>query len=97
MVGEKLVYENDEFKIWSIHLPPGGWFNFHRHTRPYYWTVLSVGKARSYHNDGTVLDTEYEIGDTKYFKDLSVDNFFIHDVLNTGDTALIFSTVEFIR
>jgi len=96
-VGDRIVYENDEFRIWSIHVPPGGWLHFHRHTRPYYWTVLTEGKARSYHHDGSVWDTQYTVGDTKYLKDLSEDNVFIHDVFNTGDTTLIFSTVELFR
>lgn len=96
-VGEKVVFENDEFKVWSIHLPAGASLPFHKHEHRYFWTALSRGKSRSYYNDGSIIDTEYEIGDTKYFKDLSRDNYFIHNLKNTGDTTLIYTTVEFLN
>lgn len=96
-VGEKLVFENNEIKIWSIHLPPGESLPFHKHIYPYFWTILSEGKARSHYNDGKIVETEYEVGDTKYFNNLSKDNYFIHTLENIGDTMLIFTTVEFIR
>lgn len=95
--GKNFGFENDEFTIWTIHLKPGASFNFHRHAKPYYWTALSAGKAISHRHDGPTWETEYEIGDAKYLKDLSEENFFIHDVLNAGDAPLTFSTAEFHR
>lgn len=95
-VGERLVYENRAFKIWSIHLPAGQSLPFHKHCKPYFWTILNAGKSRSHYNDGSIIDTEYESGDTKYFKDLNKENYIIHNLVNTGETMLIFSTVEFL-
>lgn len=95
-VGEHLVYENDEFKIWSIHLLAGQSFPFHKHYKPYYWTALSAGSCRIHYNSGAIVDTEYESGDTQYFKNLSKEDYFIHNLKNTGKTTLIFSTVEFL-
>ncbi|CAN1538743.1 hypothetical protein MCETHM1_01668 [Flavobacteriaceae bacterium] len=96
-VGDKLVFENDEFKVWSIHLPVGQKLPFHKHCLRYFWTAMSSGKSRSYYNDGSVKETEYENGDTAYFHDLSSDHFFIHNLENIGETVLIFSTVEFLK
>lgn len=96
-VGCHVAYENDHFRIWTIHLSPGEWLHFHRHERPYYWTALSAGRARSRHDDGSVWEVEYEVGDTKYFDQIDKDNFFVHDVLNIGESPLVFSTVEFLR
>ena len=96
-VGEKLVFENKEFKVWSIHLPAGQKLPFHKHCLRYFWTALSSGKSRSYYSDGSIKETIYDIGDTAYFQDLSASCFFIHNLENIGQTELIFSTVEFLK
>lgn len=94
-VGEQLVLENDFLKAWIIHLEPGKSLPFHKHTKPYIWTVLSTGKTISYKHDGSVRETIYQIGDTGYNDTLSEENFFIHNLINTGETTLVFSTIEF--
>lgn len=96
-VGEKVVFENSEFRVWSIHLPAQQSLPFHKHTNRYFWTAMSTGKSRSYYNDGSIVDTDYEKGDTKYFDDLSKENYFIHNLENRGDTTLLFTTVEFLK
>lgn len=95
VIGETLVFENDKVKVWTIHLKPGHRLPFHCHDKTYFWTALSEGKSISYFDDGSVKESSYQVGDTKYFNNLSKDHFFIHDLTNTGDTTLIFSTVEF--
>lgn len=96
-VGEKLMYENSEFCVWSIHLPAGQSLPFHKHANRYFWTAMNVGKSRSYYNNGSMVDTEYEIGDTKYFGNLNEENFFMHNPENIGDSMLIYTTVEFLN
>ncbi len=94
-VGEVLVFDNDKFKVWTIHLQPGDRLPFHIHEIPYFWTALSEGKARSFCNDGSVIESKYEVGDTKNYPDLNSKHFFIHDLENIGKTVLIFNTIEF--
>lgn len=94
-VGENLVLENEFLKAWTIHLPAGESLSFHKHTKKYLWTVLTTGKTISYKNDGSVRETIYEISDTNYNDTLNEENYFIHNLMNTGDTTLIFSTIEF--
>lgn len=96
-VGEVLIFSNSNIKIWSIHLEPNSSLPFHKHQNNYIWSVLSTGKSISYFNDGRVMETHYEIGDTKHFKDLSPTNYFIHNLINTGNTSLIFMTIEFLN
>lgn len=94
-VGEKLILENENFKVWSIFLPKGAALPFHKHNKPYFYTAINAGKSRSYYNDGSVKEMEYQANDIKYFNDLSEDNFFIHNLENIGKTTLVFTTVEF--
>lgn len=94
-VGDRMVYENDAFRVWSVHLAPGNKLPFHKHQCRYFWSALSSGTSRSWYNDGRVTETRYESGDTVYFEHLNEENYFIHNLENTGDTTLIFLTVEF--
>jgi len=96
-VGEHLLLETNEFKVWSIHLPTGKSLPFHKHNKPYFYTIKNEGKSRSFYADGTVTETEYNKNDIKHFDDLSEENFFIHNLENIGKTTLIFTTVEFSR
>lgn len=94
-IGTDLVLETPQMRVWQIHLEPGATLPAHRHDRPYFWTVLTAGKARSRYGDGSVVEIVYQRGESKHFPELSADNFFVHDITNTGDTPLIFVTVEF--
>lgn len=94
-LGDRIVFENDEFRVWSIHLAPGHKLPFHKHNSRYFWSALSSGSSRSWYNDGSVSETQYESGDTVYFERLNEENYFIHNLENIGNTTLIFLTVEF--
>lgn len=93
-IGTSLELENDLMRIWHLRLAPGQRLPFHRHDRPYFWSVLTDGKGRSQFGDGRVVDIIYHKGDSKYF-DLNPQNMFVHDLQNTGDQELLFVTVEF--
>ena len=94
-IGTELVAEEAGMRIWHLRLPSGAALPAHRHDRPYFWTVLTNGKARSRYGDGRVVDVTYHAGETRHFPDLGSGHAFVHDLTNTGDTELVFVTVEF--
>ncbi len=96
-IGTALVAETDGMRIWHLRVPPGETHPPHRHEHPYFWTVLTDGTARSRFDDGRVVDVTYTNGQTRHFPDLSPDNAFVHDLINTGETELVFVTVEFTK
>lgn len=96
-IGTNLVAETDGMRIWHLRLGPGESLPAHRHDRPYFWTVLTDGKARSRYGDGRVVDVTYRKGQTQHFPDLTAEAGFVHDLTNTGTTELLFVTVEFQR
>ena len=96
-IGEHLLLETDTFKVWSIHLPKGKSLPFHKHNKPYFFTIKNKGKSRSFYADGTITETAYQKDDIKYFNKLNTYDYFIHNLENIGDTTLIFTTVEFKR
>jgi quercetin dioxygenase-like cupin family protein len=96
-IGTELHLETDSMRIWHLRLKPGQRIPYHRHDRPYFWSVTTDGKGRSHFDDGRVVDIDYKKGESKYFNDLSVENMFVHDLTNIGDSELVFVTVEFNR
>jgi len=94
-VGTSLVLETDAMLVWHLRLAPGERLGFHRHDRPYFWSVVTDGRARSRYDDGRILERIYAAGDTAYFPDLTAGAAFVHDIENVGDAELVFVTVEF--
>ncbi|WP_424983108.1 cupin domain-containing protein [Maritalea sp. S77] len=94
-IGTTLVSSIDGMHIWHLRLSPGETLPAHRHARPYFWTVLTDGTAQSRFDDGRVVNLAYTSSQTRHFPDLSKDNSFVHDLTNTGETELVFVTVEF--
>jgi hypothetical protein len=95
-VGNVLVSETDDVRVWHLSLPPGGWLTFHRHVLDYFWTTPSTGIARGYYQDGRIVDVHHYPGETRHFRH-GKEEYFVHAIENVGDTELIFVTVEFLR
>lgn len=94
-IGTELVLETDAMSVWHLRLAPGKTIPAHRHDRPYFWTILTDGQGVSQFDDGRVVPITYKAGDTKNFPDLTATNGFVHDLTNTGESDLVFVTVEF--
>ncbi|MFK7876699.1 MAG: hypothetical protein AB8B71_13115 [Paracoccaceae bacterium] len=94
-VGSLLVSETDRVRVWHLNIPVGGRCGFHRHVNPYFWSVISAGKARGYFSSGDIQDAEYTVGQTKHFH-YGPGDYMLHALENIGDTELAFTTVEFL-
>jgi mannose-6-phosphate isomerase-like protein (cupin superfamily) len=92
-VGSRLVSETERVRVWHIVIKPGERLPFHRHVNDYFWTALTEGCGRSRHGDGTVAQVAYRPGDTAHYRFAQSESRF-HDLENTGDTELVFVTVE---
>ena len=93
-VGSDLVSETDRVRVWHLVLNPGERTPFHRHVLNYFWTCHSEGQARSYFEDGRVVEMSYAPGDTKHM-DYAKGQYLLHSLENIGTTPLTFTTVEF--
>jgi beta-alanine degradation protein BauB len=92
-VGNHLVSENDEVRVWLIDLKPGERLPLHAHVLNYFWTATSAGRARSHFPDGHIAETAYKIGETKHYR-FAAGEQMIHDLENVGPDPLTFTTVE---
>lgn len=82
-------------RIWQINPEPRAKISTLRHDRPYFWEVLTAGKASSRYEKGNVMDIVYHCGETKHFPERSSDNLFVYDITSPSDIPLIFVTVKF--
>jgi quercetin dioxygenase-like cupin family protein len=94
-VGKILVSESERVRVWSLRLEPGERIAAHQHVLDYFWTAVTPGRAISHMDDGTTVEAIYAAGDTRH-EQYGPGQYKIHDLENTGDTALVFTTVEFL-
>jgi beta-alanine degradation protein BauB len=94
-VGTTLLSEDGRVRVWDIRLKPGERIGFHRHVLDYFWTAVTPGRARSHQADGTTIETDYTGGETRH-ESYGLGEFKMHDLENTGDSDLVFTTVEFL-
>jgi hypothetical protein len=94
-VGQRLLSESNRVRVWEIRLKPGERFGFHRHVLDYFWSALNAGRARAHLEDGSTVEHTYTAGETRH-ETHAGGHFKVHDLENTGDTELIFTTVEFL-
>jgi quercetin dioxygenase-like cupin family protein len=95
-VGTQLVSQTDRVRVWHVRLKPGERIGFHTHVLDYFWTAMTGGRARSRYGDGRIVEVTYQAGDTKHHT-YGSGEFMIHDLMNIGETELVFATVEFLE
>jgi beta-alanine degradation protein BauB len=94
-VGTALLSETDRVRVWSIRLAPGERIGFHCHVLDYFWTAVTSGRAVSHTQDGGTIERQYDAGETQH-ESYGPGECKIHDLENTGQTELVFTTVEFL-
>jgi beta-alanine degradation protein BauB len=92
-VGSTLLSESERVRVWEIRLQPGERWHVHRHVLDYFWTAITSGKSIQHTSDGTTREVSYEAGLTKHFT-FGPGEYLLHDIENSGDSEIIFTTVE---
>ena len=93
MVGQRLLSETDDVRVWRIELAPGERVAFHTHVLNYFWVATAPGAARSHYADGRIVEVAYATGQTQHMT-FAAGEFMTHDLQNIGPTVLTFTTVE---
>ena len=94
-VGTALLLEDERARYWELRVQPGGRIGFHRHVLDYVWTCVTGGLAVSRYGDGTTVPVAYAAGETRRLS-FAAGESMIHDLENTGDAELVFTTIEFL-
>lgn len=84
-VGTKLLFENDQVRVWDLRLEPGEAIPLHRHEHDYLYVVIGGGTLQTEFADGTAdPPREMTDGDVRF---RPVDNAAVHAARNVGSTA----------
>ena len=94
-VGSRLLSVSERVRVWHIELAPGERLPVHCHVLDYFWTALTPGRARSHYHDGRTQERDYAAGDTAHYR-FGPGERMLHDLENTGEGRLAFTTVEFL-
>lgn len=61
-IGDKILFENEFVRIWSVKLDPGQRQAWHQHHLPYVIVPMTEGKNVMYFEDGRAKETNETIG-----------------------------------
>ena len=61
-VGDRILFENDTIRVWSVALAPGGVQAWHKHELPYLIVPLTPGQNEMEFEDGRIRQTVESIG-----------------------------------
>jgi hypothetical protein len=92
-VGTTLLFENDRVKVWEIALKPGERAPFHRHVHDYFYVCVDPGRVRTRFPNGYYAEGDEDVGNVQ-FMEHSENNPGIHDLENTGESTIRYTTVE---
>ena len=84
-VGTKLLFENDEVRVWDLRLEPVQSTCMHRHETDYLYVVIGGGTLQRIGGDGTRGEpSAMNDGDVRF---RNVDGEDVHEAVNVGDTV----------
>ena len=62
-IGDKVLFENEQVRVWGLSLGPGGRQPWHQHLLPYLIVPLTPGKNEMRFEDGKVKLTDEKPGE----------------------------------
>ena len=74
-IGDKILFENDQVRVWSVNLAPGQRQSWHRHDLPYLIVPLTKGKNIMYFDDGREKETSEAVGEVLWREPGNQTNF----------------------
>jgi len=84
-VGTRVLFENDDVRIWDLTLQPGERQGFHKHENDYLLIFVGDSRIRSVNEDGSTR-FESDMKDGQCFHRVLPGGQDIHDAVNAGDT-----------
>lgn len=88
-VGTHFEYENEHAKVWQLVLEPGQSSDWHHHATQYFFIVTEPGTLRAEHDDGTVSERPYKLGEV-----VTGQKDAIHRVTNVGTARYSNAIIE---
>lgn len=92
-LGNNLLFEDENIKLWSISLDPGERLPFRIQKNNYNWICINGGLAISRFEDGKICLVKFEVGDVDYWE--FTEDILVCDLENIGGTKLTMNIIEY--
>ena len=79
-IGDKVLFENEYLRVWSVQLDPGERQSWHQHHLPYLIVPMTAGKNIMYYEDGREKETNETTGEVLW-REAGIP----HELLNISD------------
>ncbi len=91
-IGTKVLFEDDDVRVWKLDLAPGEATPIHEHKHDYVFVVVAGGSTETVNRDGTSERSNDRRGDAVHHHAPLV-----HHLRNLGDSRYVNVIVEFLR
>lgn|SRR5690606_11632455 len=92
-LSNRLVFENERFKLWDLYLAPGERIPFRRHNTDYGWVCPTGGLAISRYGNGKIDMIKFKAGDTEFFQYRGKN--YVNDLENIGEHPIYINILEY--
>lgn len=82
-VGTRLLFENDQVRVWDLRLEPGQSTGLHRHSTDYFYLVIGEGTLQGKSADGSLKEAKSMSDGEVQFR--HIDGEEVHEAINVGD------------
>lgn len=65
-IGTRIIFENENVKVWDLTLEPGESTVWHQHEMDYMFVVINNGKVHTEYIDGKIEHQDDEVGKVDY-------------------------------
>lgn len=89
-LGDKVIFENEHIRVWSVKLAPGDRQAWHQHHLPYLIVPMTKGKNIMYFEDGRERETLETPGEVLW-REAGIP----HELLNISDWEYRNVLIEF--
>jgi predicted metal-dependent enzyme (double-stranded beta helix superfamily) len=81
-VGSRLLFENEQVRVWDLRLEPGESTGLHRHTTDFFYVVIGDGALQRLAADGSSQPPRQMADGEVHFRQVSGED--VHEALNVG-------------
>ncbi|MCK0159707.1 hypothetical protein [Allomuricauda sp. F6463D] len=92
-LSNRLVFENENIKLWDLYLLAGERLNFRKHSTNYGWVCTTGGLAITHYGNGKIDMIKLNPGDTEYFENRGKN--YVNDLENIGEDTIVINIMEY--
>lgn len=94
-VGSRLLFENEQVRVWDLRLAPGESTGLHRHETDFFYVVIGDGSLQRLAADGSSQPARQMSDGDVHFRHVAGED--VHEAVNVGTTPWRNIVVELLK